>query len=182
MTSLILAIMAIGGLKAADSIMYRFQNAPKSSEEARVEFNHAAHIMADDHVLGVGLNNFSYVLTVESRYNSHIRVMENEEQAGVCHHIYWLTAAEMGYGGLGLFLVLIGRFLWRAGRGALRNRSFEDVLLVGSMMGFCTLHASGFLEWAFRITPVMYQFAIASAFSVALVDLRNRRQHNRRVI
>ena len=38
--------------------------------------------------------------------------MENEEHAGVCHHIYKLTAAEMGYGGLIVFALMLAHFLF----------------------------------------------------------------------
>jgi hypothetical protein len=123
--------------------------------------------MLRDHPFGVGLNNFSYVLTSHTEYREHFEAMKNEEQAGVCHHIYWLTAAETGYLGLALYLAVIARFAWSALRGARRNQSIRGTLLFGVFLGFGALQASGFYEWAFRLTPVMQLFAIQAAIAVA---------------
>jgi hypothetical protein len=173
-TAFVLACVVAGGVVAADTIVRRFQEAPESSEEARHEFNAAAKLMAADHRFGVGLNSFSRVLTDEPRYHQFIEVMKGEEQAGVAHHIYWLTAAETGYPGLVVFLIVIGRFAWQAGWMAWRHRAyFEGLLLAGSLLGFCALHAQGTLEWGLRITPITFVFAVACA-TVAGVSERLR--------
>ncbi len=173
---ILLLAIAAGGIKAADTIIYRMKHAPKSSEEARDEFNIAARKMARDNPFGVGLNNFSHVLTVTPAYNEHIQVMKNEEQAGVAHHIYLLTAAEMGYPGLAVFVIIITRFALLALRGFWRSRSLEGLLLFGFFLGFCALHVSGFFEWALRITPVTYNFAIVSGISVALFETAQKKK------
>lgn len=166
----ILTLALLGGLKALATIINRFETAPEESEMARVEFNIAADLMAKDHLFGVGLNSFSYVLTNEERYNGHIKVMANEEQAGVAHHIYRLTAAEMGYPGLFFFvLVWLGfwiRPLW-VGR---RQRGLQATLLLGFPVGFQALYLIGFLEWAFRLTPVIYLYAIQAGVASALAE------------
>lgn len=172
-TSLVIytAILA-GGVKAVDTVVERFQSAPLESAEAREEFNAAAAMMAHDHLFGVGLNNFSHVLTNISEYRQHIVVMAGEQQAGVAHHIYWLTAAEMGYPGLVVFVIVIGRFVWLAGRCAWRGgRSLEGLLLSGFFLGFCALHAVGFLEWTLRITPVSYLFTVSLGICVAFAEV-----------
>lgn len=156
-----LALLA-GGAKAADSFIKRFQNAPKSSEEARHEFNHAAELMSGDRLLGVGLNNFSRALTVDGRYNRHIRVMADEAQGGVCHHIWWLTAAETGWLGLLLFAAALAQWCLIALRRAWPLRSLEQLLLAAALLGMLALHTSGFLEWALRITPVSYQLVVVA--------------------
>ncbi len=167
----VLAIVAVigGGLKVSDSLIERVRNAPESSADARREFNVVASQMAAEHLFGVGLNNFSYVFTNTPRYKDEVTVMTTEEQGGVAHHIYWLTAAELGFPGLIVFLIIMARFLWLAVSRGLRRRSVESTLLLGIAIGFCTLHASGFLEWAFRITPVTYMFAITAGVCAALV-------------
>jgi hypothetical protein len=73
----------IGGALAAKSILDRIHNAPESSEEARAEFNIAAKMMMRDHAIGVGVNNFSRVLTANQKYNQYLSVMEDEEQAAL---------------------------------------------------------------------------------------------------
>ena len=114
--------------------------------------------------------NFSYVLTHHTEYRQNFEAMKNEETAGVAHHIYWLTAAETGYLGLALYLTIIVRFAWSAWRGARRNKSIHGTLLFGVFLGFGALQASGFYEWAFRLTPVMQLFVIQAAVAVSWAE------------
>lgn len=160
--------LLIAGGFAADSLLDRFRNAPIASEEARDEFNIAAQQMAHDHFWGIGLNNFSYVLTERMEYREHLKVMANEEQAGVAHHIYWLTAAELGYPGLVIFTAILLRFLWSALMFGYSNRSFHGNLALASASGQLALFASGFLEWAFMLTPVMMMFAVSTGLVTGL--------------
>ena len=169
-TALVAIAVLLGGSMAADSLLDRVKNAPESSEEARDEFNAAAGMMLRDHPFGVGLNQFSRVLSTVPRYRDNLVVMANEEQGGVAHHIYRLTAAELGWPGIFLFLVIIGRFLWTAAHHGWRSRGLEGSLLVCIGLGFVTVHLSGLLEWGFRITPIFYLFLVMSGFAVALAD------------
>jgi hypothetical protein len=167
-TKFLLVAGVIAGAAVAPSVIDRINNAPESSEEARQEFNNAAAAMLADNPLGVGINNFPEVLTEDPQYNKFLDVMSNEDSAGVCHHIYRLTAAELGWPGLILFVIIILRFAGRAFFAAIRNKSLEGNLLLGLFFGAIALHASGFLEWVFRITPVMSMYVITSGFIVAL--------------
>ena len=163
----VLAILAIGGAMAADTIIRRFQEAPESSEEARKEFNAAARDMARDHALGVGLNNFSRALTENESYHAHLVVMKSEEQGGVAHHIYLLTAAEMGWSALAVFLLVLGRFLVIPAWTGLRTPGFDGGLQIAFALGMMALHTQGLLEWGFRVTPIVYQFLILAAAAMA---------------
>lgn len=176
---LVLLLMVAGAVKAAGSFIERIKSAPESSAGAREEFNYAAKLMLQDRLFGVGVNNFSYVLTNTPKYNEHIVIMANEEEAGVAHHIYLLTAAETGIPGLLVFLTVILRFWWLAGRAGWRARSLEGMLLLGLCLGATTLHLSGFLEWAFRITPVSYMFVVTSAVIAALAEAVRQRPAGR---
>lgn len=167
---LICLVMVAGSLKAADTMIDRFEGAPEASEGAREEFIAAAEMMLRDHPTGVGLNNFSHVLTVTPEYRAHFVYMAGEEQGGVVHHIYLLTLAELGYAGLAVFAVILVRFAWLTGRYAWRSRELEGDLLFGLLLGLCALYAVGFLEWTLRITPVFYLFAICSGLCVALAE------------
>lgn len=162
-----------GGIKAADTIATRISSAPKTSAEARDEFNLAASLMARDHFLGIGLNNFSHVLTNREQYRRHIKVMSNEKQAGVAHHIYWLTAAEMGWPGLASLVLMELYFLWKAMVVFLRDRGTEGLLALSLFLGSLSLHLSGFFEWALRISPVTYQFVMVSAM-ISFMAWRSR--------
>ncbi len=165
--ALLVAILGgLGGLKALHTIIVRFQTAPPASEEAREEFNYAAQLMlADRPWTGVGVNCFSYVLTREARYNGHIVVMANEEEAGVAHHIYRLTAAEMGYPGLFFFCLFWLRAWWRPLRTGLTRHNDSALLLLAFPLGFQTLYLVGFLEWAYRLSPVIYLYTMLAGVS-----------------
>lgn len=167
-SGLVAMLCLAGAAKAADTVLERFRSAPKASEEAREEFNLSARLMAQDRLTGVGLNSFSHVLTRESRYNSHIVVMANEEQSGVAHHIYLLTAAETGWFGLALCLIVLLRFWLLALWGGLAGRRLHSLLLFALAVGLGAVHLLGFLEWALRISPVCYQLTLVSALAVSL--------------
>lgn len=169
-TFMLIACLVIGALLVADTVIDRFLNAPATSEEARNEFEVAALMMADDHPTGVGLNLYSKVLTEEQAYRRHIAVMQYEQQAGVAHHIYLLTAAEMGYVGMGAFILILLIFLASMlGRG-IRWNTLEQRLLLALSMGFAMVCAIGLYEWVLRQTPVLYQTVVALAFGQALFD------------
>ncbi len=173
-TVVIISAMFVGGLLVIDTVIDRFLNAPESSEEAREEFNISARMMAEDHFFGVGLNQFSYVLTNTEKYREHIKIMANEEQAGVAHHIYLLTAAEMGNIGLALFLLLLARILIPIAFTGLRWKNLNHLILLGLTIGILSFLMIGFLEWVFRLTPVIYQFSLASGLGIGLVTLDKR--------
>jgi hypothetical protein len=88
----------------------------------------------------------------------------------------------MGRIGLAAYLVIIFRFMWMALLGALRGRSVENALLFGLFLGAAALHLVGLKEWALRITPPTYMFAITSGLITAW-SLRSRaaRRPQRRV-
>lgn len=161
-------VLLAASLKAADTVVARFYGAPDASAMAREEFNHAAARIAADHPAGIGLNNFAQFLTRHPQYRAHFVAMRYEEQSGVVHNIYLLTAAEMGYAGLALLLVILGRFAWLALRHGLRSHSLEGVLLLGAAIGLGGLYCVSLLEWTLRISPVSYQFAITAGLCVGL--------------
>jgi len=174
-SAVVFLAMALGGAMAADTIIERIRQAPESSAAAREEFNIAARKMAGENLFGVGLNNFSHVLTRTPRYREHILVMQSEEHAGVAHHIYWLTAAEMGYPALAVFVIIVLRFMWLSGYTAWRYTSLHGLLLAAMLIGFTALHAQGFFEWALRVTPVTYMLAVVCGLCVAFAQPGQRR-------
>lgn len=171
-TSLLIVIcMLIGALFVADTVIDRFLNAPPASEEARNEFEIAASMMANDHPTGIGLNLYSKVLTEVQEYRRHISVMRYEEQAGVAHHIYLLTAAELGYGGMVAFIFILLLFLVSMVFRGIRWDTLEQRLLLALALGFAMVCAIGLYEWVLRQTPVLYQTVVALGFGQALSDV-----------
>ena len=162
-SGIFMAAFIIGGSLAADSIINRIKNAPVESEQARDEFNEIAKMMAKDYFFGVGLNHFSHKLTNTDRYRENLDVMSNEEQGGVAHHIYLLTAAELGRIGLLVFVILLLRFHFIAVWNSFNKNQENGAMFFAILVGLSCLHVSGFLEWAFRISPVTYMFSITAA-------------------
>jgi len=170
-TAVISISVLIGGAMVIDTVIERFREAPEASATAREEFNIAAEMMASDYLTGVGLNQYSRVLTYQEEYRDHFVVMANELQGGVAHHIFLLTAAELGYPGLIIFIVLLLRIFFAVLARGLRWRTFHQLLLLGTAAGLGAFYALGFLEWVFRQTPVLYQFVITAAFGLSLAAL-----------
>ncbi len=168
-TIFLVLCMALGGLMVIDTVIDRFLNAPKTSEEARNEFEVAAIMMADDYTWGIGLNQYSQVLTVTQKYREHISVMRYETQAGVAHHIYLLTAAEMGYWGMIYFIFIIGIFIFSMIVNGLTWKSLEQRLLLALVVGFIAVFAIGLFEWVLRQSTVLYQLVVAAGFGQALI-------------
>jgi len=171
--------LLVGGGLTARRILERFEQAPEASAMARDEFNRAAKLMLEDHPGGVGVNQFSRVLTDTPRYNQHITVMRDEKQKGVCHHIYWLTAAELGWAGLAVFLIVIGRFAWRAFYYSWRTPGRDGLVQAAVLLGTVSLHLAGLLEWVFRITPLFFGYLLCCGVSCALADHEEERRRAR---
>jgi hypothetical protein len=168
-TIFLIICIALGGLMVIDTVVDRFLNAPKESEEARNEFEVAAIMMADDFTWGVGLNQYSQVLTVTEKYRKHISVMRYETQAGVAHHIYLLTAAEMGYRGMLYFILIIVAFTFPMIGYGLAWKSLEQRLLLALVVGLTAVFAIGLFEWVIRQSTVLYQLVVAAGFGQSLI-------------
>lgn len=163
-SAVVFSVLLVGAGMAAKTMINRIKTAPESSAKAREEFNIAADMMTKDHPLGVGINNYSNVLSTNSRYNAHIEVMASEieeGQAGNAHHIYKLTAAETGRWGLAWFMSIIVFFLMTALVAAWRMRkSLYGYQALSLMIGSICVHIIGNFEWALRVDQVGSMFAI----------------------
>lgn len=178
------AVMTLGGLWMARGIVHRFNTAPAASAIGRDEFNAAALRMADDNLFGVGINSYSWVLSrsdeAAMRYKEGWVVMADAPSIGVAHNIYLLTAAEIGWPGLALFLIVVSRFLWLAVREGARARSLEALLEQGLALGMGACLAIGTLEWVIRQAPVLYMYAITAGLAAGLANTRRSSGHIRR--
>lgn len=179
--------VAVGGALAAlalfavmsGTIIDRFLNAPAISGEARELFNQAAKLMVADHPLGVGVNNFSYVL-LHDNYASRVGLPE-VDASGIAHHIYWLTLAEVGYLGLFAYVLMCLAPVLLALRTAFRARkSVVGDVALGLGMGLVTLHLQGFTEWAIRQPTLTYLHWMVAGLVTGLAReagvLRDRRR------
>jgi len=171
---LLLAALPVA-IKVAPAIIDRFINAPEASGESRHLANEAARAMANDHLFGVGINNYSHVIN-ETEY---VRFIDNPVDRGIVHNVYLLHACEMGWPGLVVFLLMIGNFL-RIGLQLIRKRR-DNVLsffATGIVVGMFALWFQSLLEWAFRQTYITVQFFMLAGFLAALprIDRQMRRE------
>jgi O-antigen ligase len=152
-------------LRLAPPIIDRFENAPEESGVSRWQANDAAIAMANDHVFGVGINNYSHLIN-ETSYS---RFIPNESDRGIVHNIYLLHACEMGWPGLVAFVVLIGNFLWMGLRSILNRRNDPTVWMgTGIFVGMVGFWLQSSLEWAFRQTYLTVEFFMLAGFLAAL--------------
>lgn len=154
-------VFAICGIavvaKSFDSIVDRFEHAPEASAAARVHFVAAAKEMLANHPMGIGINQYSYVLGHQGyAQRQNLPLMD---YGGIAHHIYWLTLAELSYVGLFAYLCMLSVPLYLAGRAAWRARSdVRGDVMLGCFAGLLAMYAQGTLEWAARQTPLVYMF------------------------
>lgn len=156
--------------RSIDTIIERFVTAPKESELARVLFNKAAKMMAEDHTFGVGINMYSYVLD-HGGYATRLNI-EPGDRNGIAHHIYWLTAAETGYFGAVSYVLMIAAVWISAARLALHKGVRGDIG-VGLTIGLSTMFLQGTAEWIARQTPMAYAFWLFAGLASALRGTAN---------
>ena len=165
----VLALSVVAGIavlaKSADTIINRFVNAPKESEQARVLFNAAAKMMANEHVFGIGINQFSTVLD-HGGYADRLGIA-SVDRNGIAHHIYWLTAAELGYFGLGTFLLMLLTVLLVGVRAA-RIPGVRGDIALGLVAGLVVTYMQGTAEWIMRQTTFSYAFWLVAAMIAAI--------------
>jgi O-antigen ligase len=182
----VLALFGIGaiitGAIAAPRLIARFENADPSSHEARARFNIAAKHMAKDHFFGVGLNCYPHVLGCSKYYydvypefvDEMVDIGSSTSRLGVCHHVYNLIMAEMGYVGLVLFLMMIGYFFLVSLLPAIlpkRPNELPNAVAIGLVAGAMTLHAQGLLEWIWFQGQMMKVYFLLCAIVLACYRL-----------
>lgn len=159
-------------VKSFDTIMRRFESAPEASAEARQKFEQVAQMMLDERPLGVGLNMYSW--EIQTVYGPRLALPESE--AGVAHHIYWLTVAEGGYLGIFAYALLLAVVLWASVRALAAGwRDYRGQLAAGCVAGLSVMYSQGVLEWIARQTVQSYLFWLVAVFGYAL--LRDIRRH-----
>lgn len=163
----------IVALQAMDTIIERFNEAPAESEETRDGFNICAAWLARDFMFGCGLNNYSHAIG-KTRYGEAAPDLPNDggKDDGVAHHIYWLTASEMGWIGLVVFVAFLGVIQLRClTLGFASKDRLYGALGVGAFGGLMALHLQGFLEWVLRQTLIWYVFLSQAALLAAMARM-----------
>jgi hypothetical protein len=192
-----LAVVAIGALVLFSwpLLTQRFGQATLREEyfdaqgESRGYYFRQAAVILDDKPFGVGLNNWSYWVSKEygkplgMRYENYDNIVYAPPSdllpmyrwAAPAHNLGALTAAELGWAGLALLLVLWFRW-FTLGAGFLFERR-PDVLHrlgVGLCLGMLAVFLQSFTEWTFRQTQIFLTFNILAGVLASLVALKQR--------
>ncbi len=167
--TVILTVLALAALpvviKVGPALVERFLYAPEESGESRNYANIAALAMANDHILGVGLNNYSHVIN-ETNY---VRFIDNPVDRGIVHNTFLLHASEMGWLGMIVYLLLVFNFIRLGYRAITRSSSsYAATLAIGITVAIVVLTLQGSLEWVFRQTYITIEFFMLAGFLVAL--------------
>lgn len=180
-----LLFMALGSgvlYKAMDTITERVETAPEESANVRIVLAIAAQNMANDKILGVGLNNFGLKINDPYPYGNHIPKKDAYEKGGLVETIYLMIAAETGWHNLVVFFIFIFYFYFKNIRNFFRLKgSVYRYLPIGIAGGLTAIYLQSTLEWVLKQTNNFYQlmfvFAVIAAVS-KLLDLRDKEKEN----
>ena len=174
---ILLIILPLAGtlvlIKASDTIMERFLSAPVESKIVRIQLAKAAVYMANDKVLGVGLNNFAHKINPPYSYSSHIpMVNENDldEKHGLVETVYLMIAAETGWLNLIVFIGLLLFFYTKNIKNYFRLKGSQSRFICIALIASLTcIYLQSTLEWVLKQTNNFYQLMLIFAL-IATMD------------
>lgn len=172
----VLGILALAGIvKSAPMIIERFEGAPESSGQGRIELAKAAINMAEDKFFGVGINNWGIKINGPYTYTEGTNLEHPDDyKIGVVETSYLLVAAECGWIGLLAFLLWLGFYYVKN----LQNlRAFAKTglyyLPAGIAGGLFSIYGQSMLEWVLKQSTNFYQLMTIFAIIAVMTDLRN---------
>ena len=176
------SIVAVSGavvMKSWDQIMARYGEASLAEEyfedgEGRGVYFRWARAIVDDYPLGVGLNNWSYVVskTYGPRlgfwYEDYDDIKADPDKADLpsinyaapAHSLAALTAGELGIPGLVIFGLIWLRW-FQVGTGFLRRRLNADPMhrmAIGFLFAICGIFMQSTTEWTYRQQTMFLTF------------------------
>lgn len=179
-----LGVFAFAGLlvKAQNTLMERFvyQNPTSAAYVAREALIEEAKMMAREHVVGVGMGNFSAWSILQ--YSK----ITGAELGNFAHNSFYLTLGELGYPGLIIFCLFWVRY-FRVGIAAMIRRFYSKdtvafTTIMGANLAIFFLLPQLWFQFTYRATSIFllvhiflgigvgqYLFALADARKQALV-------------
>jgi len=167
----ILSVVAVLGIiKAAPMVVERFEYAPKSSADGRIELARAALNMAQDKFWGVGINNWGIKINPPYTYwEGTGMVREEGYKSGLVETIYMMTAAECGWIGLFALLMWMGYYYYQNIRNLFRFKDSPLFFLPAGLAGGMTaVYGQSVLEWILKQPTNFYQLMIVFAIIAAM--------------
>lgn len=197
-----LVVVAIGAMliKSWDIISARYEENTAVGEyeekggENRGHYLRLAVAIVDEHMLGVGLNNWSYWTSKkyyrqlginynymdyddipESLLTSKVEYDWSARFAAPAHNLAAITAGELGIPGLVLFGLLWARWLWM-GASFLWPRVPDPMrrIAVGIFFGMVGVFLQSLTEWVFRQTAVMLTFYLLAGALARLYCVKKK--------
>lgn len=167
------AVAAVFVAAAVPAMIWAANRRPEaqkqSSDQERTSMKLAARMMASDHPLGVGANQYVVVANVQG-YSQRAGVAWNPfNRAAPVHSAYYLVMAEMGYLGLIGFMATLASLILLGFRELRRNIPGDAGELVPGLLTtliVASVHIS--YEWVFMNFIPHYLLAISAGMLVAL--------------
>ena len=155
LTGMLLLCGFIGLLVFLPKIIYRFENAPKSSGETRKNFAIAAlNMMEDKPLAGVGLNNWGIKINPPYNYSRHRdpkKGFTEDFKDGIVETIYLLVGAECGIPCLLVLLTWFGYYWITAIRLMKKLRNSRYFYLPAGIFGALSgAFLQSTLEWILK--------------------------------
>ncbi len=148
-------------VKAYHTLSERFEhiNPTSASYHNREILNHEGVLMANDHLFGVGMGNFSAWSIL------HYADFTGAEVGMFAHNTFYLTLGETGWPGLIAFLIYWGRFIQILLYSLFSRPARQDPFLFTTLMAvglaILFLIPQMLFQFTYRVTPV---FLLAHAF------------------
>ena len=174
-----LSIMLLAGLLGllilAPRLIERFESAPESSGQTRINFAIAArNMILDEPLFGIGLNNWGIKINPPYEYSEHRdpkKGFTDDYKDGIVETIYLLVCAECG---IPCFLLLLALFFYHwivALKLAGRLRRTEYFFIpAGLLGGFTVIYIQSVLEWVLKQQVNFLELMIF----FAVIDYMNR--------
>lgn len=157
-----IALLTIAAPLAMITLNDRFERTDQSGGyDERAAFERAAMSMAKDHPFGVGANNYVVVANTQG-YSARAGVATvSGSLSAQVHNAYLLSAAEMGFGGMAVFAVMMMWPILVALRCSWRFRKdARGELLLGLAAALIVVAVHSLFEWIFVSYQVEYMYAI----------------------
>jgi ABC-type multidrug transport system fused ATPase/permease subunit len=166
--------MAVLMAIAAPRIINRFVNAPAASKQTRINLAKAAVRIANDHPIGVGLNNFSAYSGPFRKYavEQHMDLKitdETKNTGGIVETIYLLVAAECGWVTMGLLLLWFFYYFFLGVSDILALRHLPCFgISAGIVGGLFSNYLQSTMEWSLKQYGNYYQLMLVFAMVAAI--------------